>query len=214
LSRKRRWEILEDCRVTLNACTDDRLAQAQDDLDHVAPTFRAAVQRLMDARPGTLGAQSFDSPSVSGGGGGSPTERAAFTASTARNDIAALDAALRILQRHAHHPLAQLGKINAACLVVRRTNDAWVVRRPSDKDQRLSVERANEPECAHHRAFGTYEPVHRTTDGGGLLTLPLPLCRWCYDRLRRDGVLPSADRLQRLADGRGDRVKVAPARHP
>lgn len=71
---------------------------------------------------------------------------------------------------------------------------------PTDK-QRASVASENDPLCEHctrHRPTGKVEPVHVTGDVGGILKpLPLGLCRWCYDFVRRYERLPSKADIER-----------------
>lgn len=181
----------------------------------MVPAFLAAARAMQDARPGLPGAQAYDAPSVSGGSSKSTQpERLAEQEDRTEADRRLLDTTLAHLWVLAgpgvilDAPVVVKG-ITADALTLRRLIEAWTPRPPTDK-QRQAVTRANDPEaeCAHHRTFGTFEPVHRTTDGSGLLNLPTPLCRFCYDRLRTDGVLPSADRMQRLAQGRSDRVRA------
>lgn len=172
---------------------NDALRQALDDLQAAARLFPAAEQRIMDARAALPGAASYDGPR--GGGGSSSTERHALTPDPTAHDRALLDSALAALVAQSYTLL--------------RLTQAWTPRTPSAKD-RAEVERVNRGDdgCAHHAAWGTWEPVHCTGTAGGVLEVALPLCRWCWDRTRTDGRLPSADRMQRRADGRADRVKV------
>lgn len=217
MSSRTRYELCERIRteVTRLAATLD-LELAAADLDHIAPYAYVAFCRMQDARPGLPGAQAYDAPSVSGGSSsGSHPERMAEQDDPTEADRVLLDRTLAHLWLMVRPDTAIVDPVEVArivtrdCLTLRRLIDAWTPRPASDK-QRNAVTRANDPEaeCAHHRTFGTFEPVHRTTDGGGLLNVKTPLCRWCHDRLRTDGVLPSADRMQRLADGRGDRVRA------
>ena len=192
--------------------TNPKLEPAFDDLHTCAPRFREAVAAIMFARKDGLAAAAYDGPSVTvGGKGASTVERLAGTVDRtgATRDLLALDDALRKLAAQSLLPHTRERWICTHARTLWRITSAWTPHAPSDK-QRTEVARTNDPEaeCAHHRLFGSFEPVHRTTDGPGLLPHPLPLCRWCYDRLRTDGVLPTADRMQRLATGRADRVRA------
>lgn len=212
-ARYTRYRQIHDAVRILAATHDLTLALA--DLDHADPLFLQAVRRQQDARAGMPGAASYDSPSVSGGSStSSHPERMVLGVDRTQNDRDLLDATLGhlwfLVRPGLNTDTAKvLRQITDDCYTLRRLVDAWSPHLPTDK-QRASVTRANDPEaeCAHHRSFGTFEPVHRSTDGGGLLKHRTPLCRFCYDRLRTDGTLPTADRLQRLADGRSDRVRA------
>lgn len=241
MSSRQRENLFDRIHPRVRAlAADHELALALADLDHCAslvgypkrPAILAATQAMQDARPGQAGAQSYDSPSVSGGGSSSPVERAAVgttcllcdqpnackcanqkTNDPTQGDRALLDSLLVDLWTDVRGAILEpdevCKRITRNALALRRLIESWTPHAPTDK-QRTAVARANDPEaeCAHHRTFGSFEPVHRTTDGQGLLSLPTPLCRFCYDRLRTDGRLPSADRMQRLAQGRSDRVPV------
>lgn len=216
MSSRTRFDLYERCRTAVRTLSIDHdLALALTDLDLVAPFAYRAFCSMQDARPGLPGAQAYDAPSVSGGSSnGSHPERMAEQDDRTEADRRLLDHTLSHLWFLVRpgvimDPDQAVKNITADALVLRRLIEAWTPRPPTDK-QRQAVTRANDPEaeCAHHRSFGTFEPVHRTTDGNGLLSLPTPLCRFCYDRLRTDGVLPTADRMQRLAEGRTDRVRA------
>lgn len=217
MSSRDRHIIFEKCRTqvrTLAASCDLTLALA--DLDHASPLAHRAFCRMQDARAGLPGAMAYDSPTVSGGSStSSAPERLAMTVDPTQADRDLLDTTLAHLwylvrpdALTTNHGTVT-AQITADSLTLRRLVDIWSPHAATDKE-RNAVDRANDPEaeCAHHRTFGTFEPVHRTTDGGGLLATRTPLCRFCYDRLRTDGRLPTADRMQRLADGRSDRVKA------
>ena len=156
--------------------------------------------------------QAFDSPSVSGGSSGGPVEAALnltggdedsdanwqHPQDQARTDIKAMDTALREINKHA--------------AILRRLVDTYTPHAATAKDQAV-VNKANDPEavlpgCVHHHDFNReWVPVHRTSNVGGNLPHPLALCRWCYDRVRTDGRLPTADRMERLARSKPDRVR-------
>lgn len=213
-TRQQRFDHVTDA-VTRLAVVWPALTPAARDLTDTAPSFPAAVERILLGLRDGMGAQSFDGPG-GGAGGGSPIERllitpAGLTSDPAAKDLADLDTALRHLCDKIHRPSTCCTLMCQDARRIYHLVEAWKPHDANDRDRkRAEVTRANDPEaeCAHHRAFGTFEPVHRTTDGPGLLPHPLPLCRFCYDRLRSDGRLPTADRLQRLADGRGDRVRA------
>lgn len=149
----------------------EHFARAVTDATYIADRLAAAEQRMMDARPGLPGAQAFDSPSVSGGTSSSPTERHALNdgGDRTRADIAAMDQAVR-----------EIGKHTA---ILRRLVDAWTPHTATAK-QKAATELANEvvPECRHCReGADVFEPFRTTTDVGGILPGPVPLCRWHAD---------------------------------
>lgn len=61
--------------------------------------------------------------------------------------------------------------------------------------------------CSFMARVGTWEPVHRTSDCGGVLPAPTPVGRWCYDFIRATGRVPTQGECERHA--RGLHVKVA-----
>lgn len=181
----------------------DHYNRALEDATYITDKLAEAEKRMMDARPGLPGAQAFDSPSVSGGTSSSPTERTALATvehgNRATADIRAMDRALR--------------DFGTASEVLRRLVDAYTPHAATAKDQ-ASVDKANDPEavvpgCVHHHDFNReWVPAHRTSTVGGNLPHPMALCRWCYDRVRTDGRLPTADRMERLARSKPDRVRA------
>lgn len=170
-----------------------------DDLTHHnAGQVAEAIRRLMDARPAL--------PGAAGGGGGrvkgshaDPTLALACKPDPVSREIGQLDQVLR--------------RMSVDAQWLRAFTDRWLPHAPTDRDRR-EVERANEgsdPLCEHctdHRRHGDAQPVHRTGTVNGNLPLPMGLCRWCYDRVRTDGRLPSGDRLERLRSFKADAVRA------
>lgn len=176
----------------------ESLARTRTDLDNASERLAEAIRLVMDTRPGIPGAQSFDGPNItSGGDTSSPTERCALNPDRTRPQITQLDKVLR--------------RLAADALWLLRFTEANSPHAPSQKDQaKVAAANTDNPDdwCTHHRTFGHMEPTHRTSTVGGNLTVPMPLCRWCYDHVRTEGRLPTADRMERLARGRSDRVRV------
>lgn len=177
----------------MDQATRIRSTAAEIDLE----ALRAALRRCTDSVASHPGAASTDG--ARGRGGTSPTEALAMTPDPAARELADLDRTMRRLEAD----LAWLVAFTA-----RHTP-----RPPSDRDRR-EVERANttpDPLCEHctpHRRSGDAQPVHRTGTVNGNLPLPMALCRWCYDRVRTDGRLPSGDRLERLRSFKADAVRA------
>lgn len=189
--------------------TNPKLEPAFDDLHTCAPRFREAVAAIMFARKDGLAAAAYDGPSVTvGGKGASTVERLAGTVdrTAATRDLAVLDDALRKLDAQTQFPLSREGWICTHARTLWRVTSAWTPHAPSDK-QRTELTRTNEPECVHTRAtVAKYEPVHRTSDCGGVLPEPLPLCRFVYDFTRREGRLPTPAEMDRHHQGRTIRL--------
>lgn len=177
----------------MDQATRIRSTAAEIDLE----ALRAALRRCTDSVASHPGAASTDG--TRGRGGTSPTEALAMTPDPAARELADLDRTMRRVEAD----LAWLVAFTA-----RHTP-----RPPSDRDRR-EVERANttpDPLCEHctdHRRSGDAQPVHRTGTVNGNLPLPMALCRWCYDRVRTDGRLPSGDRLERLRSFKADAVRA------
>lgn len=177
----------------MDQATRIRSTAAEIDLE----ALRAALRRCTDSVASHPGAASTDG--TRGRGGTYPTEALAMTPDPAARELADLDRTMRRIEAD----LAWLVAFTA-----RHTP-----RPPSDRDRR-EVERANttpDPLCEHctdHRRSGDAQPVHRTGTVNGNLPLPMALCRWCYDRVRTDGRLPSGDRLERLRSFKADAVRA------
>ena len=176
----------------------DSLDRTRTDLATAADRLSVAIHLFMDTRPGIPGAQSFDGPNItSTAGTSSPTERCALNPDRTSPQITQLDKVLR--------------RLEADALWLLRFVEANSPHAPSLKDQaEVAAANADNPDdwCAHHRSFGHMEPTHLKSTVNGNLDVRTPLCRWCYDRVRTDGRLPSADRMERLARSKGDRVRV------
>lgn len=127
-----------------------------------------------------------------------PTGNAATTPSAARTAELDLDDTLERLERAAQH---------AADVVTR-----WAVERPLKAAELAELERQGEPGCeivgriARPKGPAHWEPVHRTTDLGGLLDRPYRLGLWAYKFTRTNGRLPSIDETTAHVEGRRVRV--------
>lgn len=173
----------------------DALARILKDLAQAQPGLPDAVARVQDQRRGFPGAASYDRAGGRSSGTPDPTGQAiAGTASKrtplgrpdpARAELAAFDV---ILNRMEADALAALRFV--------QSNTPHVA---SPKD-RAQVERVNDPtpECAITRdLIGEHEPMHRTSDCGGVLPAAMPLGRWVYDFIRTKGRKPTVDELTR-----------------
>lgn len=189
----------------------DTTRQAIADLQAALTDLPAAERVMRDAIDGHAGAASYDGPH-SRGGSSSPVEALAvkhFGNVTGgprpgqHGDKAAAELA------HLEELVARIGRDALTVLNLVRANAPHA---PSDKDRR-DVERVNTAEtlcqhCTDHRRTGDAQPVHRTGTVNGNLPHPMALCRWCYDRVRQDGRLPSGDRLERLRSFKADAVRA------
>lgn len=206
-------------RIVALADTYD-LTLAAADMDHIAPRFLTACQRMQDARPGLPGAASYDGPAVSGSGTDRLThpERLACQPDRTQADRERLDELLHSLERitrpndgvivdQSKHAAA----ITAGVLSLRKLIDAWTPRTPNARDLRI-VQVANSApvDCEHHATAGIFEPVHRTGNAGGNLDLPTRLCLACYNYVRRNGKLPSGEWMERRRrTGKDDKERVS-----
>ena len=171
-----------------------------DDLTHHHATEVAeAIRRLMDARPALPGAGGQGGGGRVKGSHADPTLSLAMKPDRVAREIAQLDDVLR--------------RMSVDAQWLRSFVDRWQPHAPTDRDRR-EVEQANDghdPLCQHctdHRRPGDAQPVHRTGTVNGNLPLSMGLCRWCYDRVRTDGRLPSGDRLERLRSFKADAVRA------
>jgi hypothetical protein len=101
--------------------------------------------------------------------------------------------------------------INHSARTMRAIVDVWKPRHATAKQKKGAVEAANDPDlwCAHHRQAGYMEPTHRVGTVGGNLNVKTPLCSACYDQVRRNGRLPTAEWMQRRArTGKNQKVKA------
>lgn len=175
----------------------DTHARIVADLTHHQPAQVAtAIARLMDARPPLPGAASTDG--TRGRGGTSSVEALALAPDPVAAEIRQLDQVLR--------------RMAVDALWLRGLVDRWTPHAPTQRDL-ADVEAANTAEtlcqhCTDHRRPGDAQPVHRTGTVNGNLPHPMALCRWCYDRVRTDGRLPSGDRLERLRSFKADAVRA------
>lgn len=176
----------------MDQATRIRSTAAEIDLE----ALRAALRRCTDSVASHPGAASTDG--TRGRGGTSSTEALAMTPDPAARELADLDRTMRRIEAD----LAWLVAFTA-----RHTP-----RPPSDRDRR-EVERANttpDPLCEHctpHRRPGFAEPVHRTGTVAGNLRHTMGLCRWCYDRVRNTGRLPTGEELERVTRLKKDAVR-------
>ena len=89
--------------------------------------------------------------------------------------------------------------------------EAEVPKAPTDR-QRREVEKENREqveECAIMRRLADdFEVTLCTSDLGGLLPEPLPVCRWVYDFARSKGRLPSKQEAKQHALGQRVMVKA------
>lgn len=144
--------------------------------------------------------------SRSGGGAGprngvsDPVGNAATRDTRAKNDERQLDRHLAAAARN--------------LLAAERIATYWTTDLPAKVEELVALERAADPGCEivseFLRADGTryWEPIHRTTDLGGLLARPYALGSWAYDFARRNGRLPVKHETQVHVDGRRVMVKA------
>jgi len=157
----------------------ESLARTLEDLSKAAPGLHDAVARVQDQRRGLPGAASYDRAGGRSSTTPDPTGQAvASTASKeiplgrpdpARAQLAELDERLR--------------RQEADALWILRFVQSNTPHAASPKDKAVS-EAANQPdpECRHCReGADVFEPFRTTTDVGGILPQPVPLCRWHAD---------------------------------
>lgn len=164
----------------------DALNRAQDDLARLLPGFPAAHRRLLDADQAQPGAASYD---PRGSSAVSPTERLALTTDPTEKQRRQLTESVKQICYHTR----------VLALLVQE----WTPHAPTARD-RAQVERANDPtpECAITRdLIDRHEPVHRTTDCGGVLPQATPVGRWVYDFIRTQGRTPTVGELERHHKG-------------
>lgn len=173
-----------------------RLQGAAEDLAATQRDTDMVIARMRDSIEGHPAAQNYDPGG--GGDGTSSTERIgtrlAEYGDRARADLAAVDRLTR--------------RIAADAQVLRRIMDSHRPHHASDKDRR-EAERVNSPEteCAHCRAHGDkHEPSRTTTDVGGILPVPVPLCRWHADFTARQSRPASTSETDRHHQGRTIRL--------
>lgn len=177
---------------------DAEVRRALDILTEISPRFREAWQRSQEHRYGPASA-ALDRTGTSGAGPSDPTATAALTGAQTSHDhrTRELDDAIRALTR----------AVRVIDVFVRSQSG----QTPTERDRR-EAERANTPldECDHctpHRRAGHIEPIYRgPTDVAGNLPGPMSLCRFCYDRVRRTGALPSRADIA-LNTARKERVR-------
>lgn len=214
-------------RAAINQRPNDHLAAALEDLDLVAGSFDAAVQRIHDARRGTPGAQSYNG-NGSGSHGNTSTVESALgitdreagvgdqlpgpkypTQDPAVTELHRLDRALREIEVQSGQAHRNAVWIARHARTVYRIVTANSPKAPTAR-QRAQVEgdnRRGSDECAITRELaGRYEPVHRVSDCGGILPEPVPLGRWVYDFVRRLGRKPTKGEMERHHQGRTIRV--------
>lgn len=128
-----------------------------------------------------------------------PTGDAAAVPSAARRAEVELDVLLERVARSADE---------AARIVTR-----WAVALPVKADELQQLERQADPGCevvgriARANGPAHWEPVHSTTDLGGLLDRKYRLGRWAYDFARANGRLPTV--AETTSHVGGGRVMVA-----
>jgi hypothetical protein len=66
-----------------------------------------------------------------------------------------------------------------------------------------------EPACATCARAEHWSPVHRSSDVGGRLPQPRPLCRWCHDFVRNMDRLPTSEEVQAHHEGRRVRLRAS-----
>lgn len=115
----------------------------------------------------------------------------------------------------AAHQLAHLEALTKQATrtlhLLRLIVEAEVPKAPTDR-QRREVEKENREqveECAIMRRLADdFEVTLCTSDLGGLLPEPLPVCRWVYDFARSKGRLPSKQEAKQHALGQRVMVKA------
>lgn len=182
----------------------DKLNLASADLATVLHGYTEARRRLNDQ---VRGHPRSGFGGSGGGGNSSPVESALGLSGAGDRGIPKDPAAVRLaaMSKLTHQVCRDLHLL--AVLVASEQPHA-----PTDRDRR-EVAEANTAEtlcqhCTDHRRSGDAQPVHRTGTVNGNLPLPMALCRWCYDRVRTDGRLPSGDRLERLRSFKADAVRA------
>jgi hypothetical protein len=157
----------------------ESLVRTLEDLTKAQPGLHDAVARVQDQRRGLPGAASYDRAGGRSSDTPDPTGQAITGTASQATPLGRPDPASA--------ELAELDK-----RLRRSEADAlWLLRfvqsntpHAATPKAKAEAERANEldPECRHCReGADVFEPFRTTTDVGGILPNPVPLCRWHAD---------------------------------